>query len=207
MTTCTFSRVSTTGIMSAFGVLGFSARLKSGTLPMSERKRILYLVRHAKSSWDDPSLGDRERPLNRRGEKNAPDMGRRMREQGHVPDLIISSPANRALTTARVIAHEVGLDPEQIRVEDDLYFSGTRGMLGVLDQVDPRYRRVMMTGHNPVMTMLLNELSNAQVYNMPTCAVAIIGFDMDNWSDVYTTDGELLGYDYPKGSGRFTTEI
>jgi phosphohistidine phosphatase len=174
---------------------------------MSETQRVLYLVRHAKSSWDDPSLDDRDRPLNKRGRKNAPDMGRRMREQGHVPDLIISSPANRALTTARIIASELGLDPEAIRVDDDLYFSGTRGMLGALDQVDDRYRRVMLTGHNPTMTSLLNDLSNAQVYNMPTCAIAIIGFDMDSWSNVHTTDGVLLGYDYPKGPGRFTTDI
>ena len=71
-------------------------------------------------------------------------------------------------------------------------------MLNVLERVDDRYRKVMMTGHNPTMTYLMNRLANRDIFNMPTCAIAIISFDMLSWADVYSTDGMLLDYDYPK---------
>lgn len=171
---------------------------------MSNKRKILYLVRHAKSSWKDISLADVERPLNKRGRRNSPDMGRRMLTQGHKPDLFISSPANRALSTARNFARELGIDESVIITDDELYFTGAEGMQGVLERVDDRYRKVMMIGHNPDMTYLVNRLGNTNVINMPTCAIAIIGFDMASWADLYSTDGVLLGYDYPKGSGSFT---
>jgi phosphohistidine phosphatase len=171
---------------------------------MSAHRKILYLVRHAKSSWKDQSLGDRARPLNKRGRRNSPEMGRRMAAQGHMPDIIISSPANRAYTTARNIAQELGIGESEIVTDDDLYFSGSGGMLGVLENVDDHHRRVMMVGHNPTMTDLLNTLAGTDVWNMVTCAVAIIGFDMDSWSDVRQTDGELIGYGYPKGPESLT---
>ena len=171
---------------------------------MNHQQKILYLVRHAKSSWKDGSLSDMDRPLNKRGRRNSPEMGRRMREQGHKPDLIISSPANRAQTTARNIARELDIDESEIVTDKDLYFSGAVGMLGVLEGVDDRYRKVMMTGHNPTMEYLANQLGHTNVISMPTCAVAIIGFDMASWADVNSTNGVLLGYDYPKGSGSFT---
>jgi phosphohistidine phosphatase len=171
---------------------------------MSNEQKVLYLVRHAKSSWDDPSLADQDRPLNKRGRRNSPDMGARMAAQGHRPDLIISSPANRAISTARNIAEELGIDVSDIVTDEKLYFAGTAGMMSVLEGVDGRYDRVMMVGHNPIMTNLMNTLGNTHVYNMPTCAIAVIGFDMPSWADLRKTDGELLGYDYPKGSGSFT---
>jgi phosphohistidine phosphatase len=114
-------------------------------------KKTLYLVRHAKSSWKDASLSDLERPLNKRGRRNSPEMGRRLAAQGHVPGLIISSPANRAITTARNIAIELGLDESEIITDDGLYFSGTNGMLNVLETVEDHYDNVMMVGHNPTM--------------------------------------------------------
>lgn len=171
---------------------------------MNTQQKILYLVRHAKSSWKDPTLSDMDRPLNKRGQRNSPDMGRRMRVQGHKPDLIISSPAKRAQTTAANIARELGIDESEIVAATDLYFAGADGMLGVLESVDDRYRKVMLTGHNPTMEYLANQLVNTSFISMPTCAIAIIGFDMASWADLYSTDGVLLGYDYPKGSGSFT---
>jgi len=170
---------------------------------MNNQHKILYLVRHAKSSWKDASLSDMDRPLNKRGRRNSPEMGKRMQVQGHKPDLIISSPANRAISTSSNIARELGIDESEIDTDEDLYFSGADGMLGVLESVDDRYRKVMMAGHNPTMTQLVNRLANTNIFNMPTCAVAIIGFDMASWADLYSTDGVLLGYDYPKGPGSF----
>jgi len=140
---------------------------------------------------------------NFRGRRNSPDMGKRMLEQGHKPDLFISSPANRALTTTRNIMRELGIDESEIVTNEDLYFSGATGMQSVLESVNDRYHKVMMTGHNPTMTFFMNKLANTNVFNMPTCAIAIIGFDMASWADLDSTEGVLLGYDYPKGSGSF----
>ena len=163
--------------------------------------KILYLVRHAKSSWDDPSLADKERPLSPRGLSSAPDMGRRFASQGHKPDLVISSPARRALTTAKKIARETGYSESKVITDEHLYFSGTRSMVDLLEKLDDKYGKVMIVGHNPAMSSLLNILCDSSVDNMPTCAIAVVSFDMESWSDLTMTDGELLAYDYPKGSG------
>jgi len=165
--------------------------------------KTLYLVRHAKSSWDDPSLADKDRPLSQRGLSSAPDMGRRLASQGHKPDLVISSPARRALTTAKKIAKETGYSESKIITDDHLYFSGTRSMVDLLEQLDDKYKKVMIVGHNPAMSSLLNILCESSVENMPTCAVAVVGFDMSSWSELTMSDGELLAYEYPKGSGDF----
>ena len=163
--------------------------------------KTLYLVRHAKSSWDDPSLADRDRPLNERGLSSAPDMGRRLAAQGHKPDLVISSPARRALSTAKKLAKEMGYRESKVITDEHLYFSGTRSMVDLLEKLDDKHKKVMIVGHNPAMTSLLNILCDSEVENMPTCAVAMIEFDMESWSELTMTDGELMDYDYPKGSG------
>ena len=95
------------------------------------------------------------------------------------------------------------MDESEIMTDENLYFSGAEGMQSVLESVDDRYWKVMMIGHNPDMTYLMNRLGNANVINMPTCAIAIIGFDMASWADLHSTQGVLLGYDYPKGPGSF----
>ena len=160
--------------------------------------KLLYLVRHAKSSWSDPSLSDRERPLNKRGRRAAPDMGRRLAAQNHLPELIISSPAKRAFSTARKIAKELGYDRSEIMTDESLYFSGTGGMLELLENVDDDYQKVMIVGHNPAMTSLMNILSGSSIDNMPTCAVAVIEYPMASWSELRSADGQLLAYDFPK---------
>ncbi len=165
---------------------------------MSPERKILYLVRHAKSSWKDASLADIDRPLNQRGRRNAPLMAAWLAAQAEPPEFILSSPANRALTTARAMAQALGQGPDDIRVEQDLYFAGTHGMLRALERVDDGFHRVMMVGHNPAMTQLLNHLAGADVWNMPTCAIAAIAFDMDSWGLVDCTAGELLAYQTPK---------
>jgi phosphohistidine phosphatase len=170
---------------------------------MGTEQKTLYLVRHAKSSWKDFSLADIDRPLNKRGRRSAPDMGERMMTQGHIPELIISSPANRARSTARIIAEQLGYDPAAIEIEDRLYFSGTLRMRQVIEGLDDSYGKVMLVGHNPAMTHLMNNLAGSDVDNMPTCAVAVIGFDMASWAELDSVDGYLIGYDYPKGSGTF----
>ena len=153
------------------------------------------------SCWKDAALADRDRPLNGRGKRNSPDMGKRMLEQGHKPGIVIASPAKRALATAGNIARELGMDESGIVADENLYFSGASAMLEVLAGVDDRHRKVMMVGHNPDVTSLLNRLADTNIIDMPTCAIAIIGFDMASWAGLRTTRGVLLGYDYPKSIG------
>ena len=160
--------------------------------------KLLYLVRHAKSSWSDRSLSDRDRPLNKRGRRSAPDMGRRLAAQDHLPELIISSPARRAFSTARKIARELGYDRSEIMKDESLYFSGTGAMLDLLESLDDSYQRVMIVGHNPAMTSLMNILSGSSIDNMPTCAVAVIEYPMASWSELRSVEGQLLAYDFPK---------
>jgi len=174
---------------------------------MNTTQKLLYLVRHAKSSWKDAFLEDRDRPLNKRGRRNAPDMGNRLAAQGHRPDLIISSPANRAFTTARIIAEQVDYEVSEIIQGEDLYFSGTANMRRLLKEVDDRYQSVMLVGHNPAMTYFMNDLANTTVDNMPTCAIAIIGFDIASWADLHSARGTLQGYGFPKGDVLFTSNL
>jgi phosphohistidine phosphatase len=162
--------------------------------------KTLYLVRHAKSSWSDPSLSDRQRPLNKRGRRSAPDMGGRLALKGHQPDLIISSPAKRAMMTAKIIAKALGYNKSEIVTDESMYFSGVGGMLTMLEDVDDRYQKVMIVGHNPAMTSLMNSLCDATVVNMPTCAVAVIGYNMMSWSALRSSEGDLLDYDFPKNT-------
>jgi len=174
---------------------------------MNKKQKILYLVRHAKSSWDDASLHDRERPLNKRGRRSAIDMGKQLAEQGHKPGIIVASPAKRAYSTAKKIAKQLGSEAPHVIKDDRLYFSGLINMLGVVEELDDRFDKAMIVGHNPAMTNLLNALCDTSVINMPTCAIAVIGFDIESWADLDSTDGELLGYDYPKGPGNFAVSL
>ena len=162
----------------------------------------LYLVRHAKSSWKNPSLSDQQRPLNDRGKKNAPDMGKRLADAGVSIDRIISSPANRARSTAGYIATAIGYPEDDIIVNDDLYFHGLNSMLDIIHGTGDGVQTLMLVGHNPDMTSMLNSLCGYQVDNMPTCAIACISFQGE-WSEVDYDRGELQNYNIPKNPPHF----
>ncbi|MEO8804571.1 MAG: histidine phosphatase family protein [Burkholderiaceae bacterium] len=145
--------------------------------------KTLFLVRHAESSRGDPSLADRDRPLAERGLKDAPKMGKRLAKRQVSPDLLVSSPALRALTTAQLIADELGCARKDIVVDDRLYTSSMNGLLAAIHALDQKLDRVMLFGHNPEFTDLAHRLSS-DIANMPTCAVAEFRFDTKKWSDV-----------------------
>ena len=145
--------------------------------------KTLFLVRHAKSSRADQTLPDRERPLDDRGRRDAPSMGKRLAERDAKPELIVSSPALRALTTAQLIADEIGYAREDIVVDDRLYASSASDLLAVIRALDKKLDRVMLFGHNPEFTDLAHQLSS-EIADMPTCAVAEFRFDTKAWSDV-----------------------
>ncbi|MBT3206667.1 MAG: histidine phosphatase family protein [Gammaproteobacteria bacterium] len=159
--------------------------------------KTLYLVRHAKSSWKDKSLSDIQRPLNKRGFRSAPDMGERLKKADVEIDLIVSSPAIRAITTATILADAIGYDSRYITQDDRLYFEGQVSMFDIIRKTKSHYKSLMIVGHNPDMTSLLNKLCGYQTVNMPTCAIARIQFDMA-WSEVIDHCGNLQSYDFPK---------
>jgi phosphohistidine phosphatase len=159
--------------------------------------KTLFLVRHAKSSRNDPSLPDRDRPLDERGKQDAPKMGKRLARRGAKPDLLVSSPALRALTTARLIAEAVGHERKDIVVDDRLYASSPDALLAVIRGLDKKLNRVMLVGHNPEFTDLAHRLSS-DIIDMPTCAVAEFNFDTKEWSDVGEVEPAKAVLAYPK---------
>lgn len=159
--------------------------------------KTLFLVRHAKSSRDDPSLPDRDRPLDDRGEQDAPKMGKRLAKHDVKPDLIVSSPATRALATAHPIAEELGYRRKDIVVNDRLYESSADTLLEVIQGLDNKLDCVMLFGHNPEFSDLAHRLSS-EIGDMPTCAVAEFRFDVKAWSDVGEVEPAKVTLDQPK---------
>ena len=161
------------------------------------QKRIT-LLRHAKSSWKDASLADRDRPLNRRGNKSAPDMGKRLAELGVRPSLLLTSPAKRARETARLIARELNYPLEFIQSESDLYLATPETILQVVARQDNGFNDVMLFGHNPGITELANRLGHRNIDNVPTCGMVGIELDVKEWTEIVAADGKTVFFDYPK---------
>ena len=158
----------------------------------------LTIVRHAKSSWKDRGLADRERPLNKRGERDAPIMGKRVAEAGIRPSQIISSPAVRAWTTARIFARELGYPPEFLQREDGLYLGSLDNLLDVIATQDNGFNNLMLFGHNPGLTDLVNYLVPGLTSNLPTTGVVSVNLDCDDWMLYDRPATELILHDYPK---------
>lgn len=143
--------------------------------------KTLLLLRHAKSSRKDPRLADHDRPLNKRGKQDAPRMGRFLRAEGLVPDLIISSTATRALATAEAVARASGY-PGEIQAVRELYLADSATYLSVLAAVPDECRSVLVVGHNPSLERLLEDVTGmAEV--LPTAALARIGLPIERWKE------------------------
>ena len=164
--------------------------------------KTLTLVRHAKSSWKDRSLSDRERPLNNRGTRDVPVMAKRISDAGIRPSLIVSSPAVRAWTTARIVAGELGYPLEFLQREDDLYLASLDSWLDVVAAQDNGFNSLMLFGHNPGLTDFANFLSPGLTNNVPTAGVVSVTIDRDDWLLYERPEVELVVYDYPKKQDR-----
>lgn len=160
--------------------------------------RTLYLTRHAKSSWDDPRTDDFDRPLNARGERDAPFMARAFAERGEPVHRLMSSPAVRAISTARHFAAALGLDQRAISQHKGIYLAPAEMLLHIVNLLGDDTGKVMLFGHNPGFTELVEYLSNDDVGEMPTCATVRIDLDVDSWGDVSAGLGTVVWYDYPK---------
>lgn len=143
--------------------------------------RRLILVRHAKSSRDDPTLADRDRPLNERGLRDAPKMGERLAKRGLRPELIVSSPALRALTTAQLMAKALGCDPNAIVLNERVYAATSETLLEVVRALGDEPKCAMLVGHNPELSELVRRWSS-DIDELPTCAVVDLRFDIKSWS-------------------------
>lgn len=161
-------------------------------------KFTLTLVRHAKSSWKDPDLQDRARPLNKRGHRNAAEMAQRLAQKKHHPDLLISSPALRARTTAEYFAHELGLNSCDIQLDERLYFCGVGGLLKVLRKLPSECRSAMFFGHNPDISQLAGRLLDTPLPLLPTCSIVRLRFECEAWRDIDQTRPRIKMLESPK---------
>lgn len=164
---------------------------------MKKHTKLLLILRHAKSSWEFAELSDHDRPLNSRGKRDAPRIGRKLLKEGLIPQLIISSPAVRAYSTAEKVAKSSGYDGE-ITVDSSLYGSGYTEYLNVLQIQNDQHEIIMLVGHNPQSERLL-EILTGKMITMPTCTVACVTLNIRKWKEVKAhTKGELLNIWRPK---------
>ena len=159
--------------------------------------KTLFVLRHAKSSWDDPDLADFDRPLNDRGRSAAPFMGEVMNRNGFSPDVILSSPAVRARDTARLVKDGGELTAE-VRYDEGIYEASPQALRQIVAAIDDQNRSAMVVGHNPGMEELVAHLTREQ-QDLPTAALGQIGLPIDRWRDLtVSTRGPLLGLWRPK---------
>jgi phosphohistidine phosphatase len=160
--------------------------------------KTLLLARHAKSSWKDQTLADSDRPLNNRGKRDAPRMGKRLANRQMQPDLVVSSPALRAMATAKAISAEIGYPAKDIVVDERVYHGGIAGILRAIHELDDAASCALLFGHNPELTDLVNQLARCSIDNVPTCGIAQIQFTATSWREIGDAGGQLVDFDYPK---------
>lgn len=161
--------------------------------------KTLLLIRHAKSSWTDPDMDDFDRPLNKRGKQNAPEMAQHLVTRGMVPELIISSPAKRARTTAKIMANEWKYPKQAILLEEELYLCYAATFLKVITKIDDDIGAVAIFAHNPGITDFANYLTEEiRIDNVPTAGVFGIQADTDNWKDFDLAKKKFLFFEYPR---------
>lgn len=158
----------------------------------------LTLIRHAKSAWDDPALTDFQRRLSPRGQRDAPVMAQRLLETRRLPDRLVSSPAVRAVTTARVFAGALGIKPDAISLEPRIYDASRKTLCEVVRGLDPTARHVALFGHNPGFSELACWLATCPFKEMPTCAIAQVELQIGRWDELGAGCGKLANYLYPK---------
>ena len=160
--------------------------------------KTLYLVRHAKSSWKYPKLDDFERPLNKRGRRNAPFMGSVLKKRNVAPELVLSSPANRAATTARTIADHIDYPLDEIQYSENIYSFSEAALIHMIRQIDDNVQTAMVVGHNPALTDLANSIGDTAISNIPTCGVCCVNLDISTWKNIGEQRGELKFFEFPK---------
>ena len=160
----------------------------------------LFLVRHAKSSWDDPTISDHDRTLNERGYRNAPEMGRRLSDRRVSPDALISSTALRARTTAEIMAGSINYPKDRIVLDRALYHASATELQEFIGGLDDSHFSVMLFGHNPGMTSLVSHLYGIALDNLPTCGVVHLHFSVESWAEASRSMPCEATIDFPKNT-------
>jgi phosphohistidine phosphatase len=162
--------------------------------------KTLYVIRHAKSSWDDLNLSDFERPLNDRGKRDAPRMAVRLKLKGIIPDVVIASPAKRAFATAKRISKVIGFPKDKIKTDRELYHAGEETILSVIRTIKEKHNIAFVVGHNPGLTDFVNTLRNddLDIENIPTCGIVAFEIDIASWEQLQWGSARVTWFDYPK---------
>ena len=170
---------------------------------MSARSLLrLTLVRHAKTEPARPGQEDWDRVLEPRGQRDAPEMARRLKQISPKVDRVLSSPAVRAITTATIMTRELGVSAQKVQQDERLYLASPKDMLAVIRELGERSRHLMIVGHNPGMTEFADKISSERgIDNMPTCAIYTLQFEIAAWSELEWDSGIDAELDYPKRSG------
>lgn len=158
----------------------------------------LFLIRHAKSSWSNIALDDIDRPLNKRGKRDAPFMAKLLKEKNIKPDLLVSSPAKRANLTAIYFAEAFDYPKDKIVIKPPIYESSVRDFLDILQKIEDDNRIVFLFGHNPAITLFTTFLSGKDLLNIPTCGIAGLKLKVEKWGDINENTCELEFFEYPK---------
>jgi len=161
--------------------------------------KTLLVVRHAKSSWESGIAADFDRPLNDRGKRDAPVMAARLKDKKIMPDAFVSSPANRAFTTAGVFCDVFGLPEKKIITIPSLYHAAPETFFKVISELDNKFETVAIFSHNPGITAFANMLTdNIHVDNMPTCGIFGVEVLTNSWANFKESTKTFLLFDYPK---------
>jgi phosphohistidine phosphatase len=158
----------------------------------------LFLIRHAKSSWAEIGMRDFDRSLEDRGHRDAPKMAQILRGMSIIPDLIVSSPAKRALTTARYFATEFGIEHDNIDLQADIYEASESDLLHVIKALPDTAQTVLIFGHNPTFTYFSNRYTENFIDNVPTCGIVQLSVNTEGWSDFNPKTVSVKGFWYPK---------
>jgi len=160
-------------------------------------KRV-FIIRHAKSSWEEPNLKDFDRKLSKRGKKDIKLIAKWLKDEGYKPDLIISSPAKRAKKTLEKIVKILDIDKSKILFNKKIYEASREDLLKILEKIDDKYDNIFLIGHNPALNELAEFLTNSVIFNIPTSGVFCIEFDIKKWSEIKKKKGKILFFEYPK---------
>jgi phosphohistidine phosphatase len=146
--------------------------------------KTIYIVRHAKSSWEKSDLPDEKRPLMEKGKKRTKKVIDYLHDQKVMVDYIISSHAVRALETAKILAHALKYPVDNIKIDSHIYYSSGDSIINQFYDLPDRYNSVMIVGHNPSLTDFVNQFLKEPLENLPTSGVVSISFDTDQWEKV-----------------------
>jgi len=160
--------------------------------------KTLILVRHAKSDWSINGQKDFERTLNEVGHRDAPRMGNKFALLGMMPDVLISSPAERAKLTAEYFAEQLKLDTETIIYNANIYEASVRTLMNEINALGDKYNIVMIFGHNPGLSYFAEYTTKAEIVEMPTCAIIGITFEIESWNMVSEGSGKLEFFTFPE---------